>query len=57
MATEATAAAGPGARLPSSPTQRDFYWLRSLVAGGESGGEAGGESQLGLGGRRAAEPG
>ncbi|XP_070801735.1 solute carrier family 25 member 16 isoform X3 [Pituophis catenifer annectens] len=35
MATEA--AAGPGARLPSSPTQRDFYWLRSFVAGGVAG--------------------
>ncbi|XP_053161316.1 solute carrier family 25 member 16 isoform X1 [Hemicordylus capensis] len=37
MASEATAAAGPSARLPSSPARRDFYWLRSFVAGGVAG--------------------
>ncbi|XP_044276389.1 graves disease carrier protein isoform X1 [Varanus komodoensis] len=35
MATET--AAGPSARLPSSPARRDFYWLRSLLAGGVAG--------------------
>lgn len=28
------AAAGPGAALPPGATRRDFYWLRSFIAGG-----------------------
>ncbi|KAM4896443.1 solute carrier family 25 member 16 isoform 3-T7 [Sylvia borin] len=31
------AAAGPGAALPSAAARRDFYWLRSFIAGGVAG--------------------
>ncbi|XP_030342407.1 graves disease carrier protein isoform X2 [Strigops habroptila] len=32
-----TAAAGPGAALPPGAAHRDFYWLRSFIAGGVAG--------------------
>ncbi|XP_066180491.1 solute carrier family 25 member 16 isoform X3 [Sylvia atricapilla] len=31
------AAAGPGAALPPAAARRDFYWLRSFIAGGVAG--------------------
>ncbi|KAM8806269.1 solute carrier family 25 member 16 isoform 2-T2 [Eudromia elegans] len=33
----APAAAGPGAALPAGAARRDFYWLRSFLAGGIAG--------------------
>lgn len=34
------AAAGPGAALPAGAARRDFYWLRSFIAGGGCPGRA-----------------